>query len=71
MLVVRLIERAETGTALADFALRSGLSPMTYYRFVQRVTVHSWRGVRERGVEWVKESAGGMWRPFVEVNDAE
>lgn len=44
---------------------------MTYYRFVQRVTVHSWRGVRERGVEWVKESAGGMWRPFVEVNDAE
>lgn len=59
--VAVLSEHSSNGCSLATFALQRNQYPSIYYRFVDRVTGHAWRIVRQRGVGWVRASALQQW----------
>lgn len=61
--VVRLVELVESGS-LAEWTLRLGRDPATYYRFVARVTGENWRVLRLGGASSVRSRALAVWQPW-------
>lgn len=62
---VRLAERFAVDEALAEWALRRGDDPASYYKLVRKTTGHSWSDVRAKGPQWASTMARLVWTPHL------
>ena len=63
--LVRMVERAERGEHIAQWAMHRGEYATVYYRFVSRLTGKGWRTIVERGSGWAKARALAVWAPHL------
>ncbi|MEQ1692429.1 MAG: hypothetical protein ABMA00_14145 [Gemmatimonas sp.] len=63
--LVRMLERAESGEPIAQWAMYRGDYATVYYRFAARLTGKPWRTIVARGSGWAKTCAMAVWAPHL------
>jgi hypothetical protein len=58
-------ETANGDRSLASWSFARGSYPAVYYRFVVRITGHTWKQIAMRGAGWVRSTAMDVWAPFL------
>lgn len=64
--VVVMVERAESGNAVAKWSMHDGSYPDVYYRFAQHLTGMLWSMTVKHGSQGAKERALAAWAPHMD-----